>query len=204
MDNNFLDVLMHQFSGSAVDMLGSQLGIENQQAKLAMSQFLPIIVKALAGNASQSQGAESLHNALQRDHSGSILENLTGAISKPNVQDGGGILGHVFGGQMSAVTDFISKNTGLQPESVNRMMKTAAPIILGMLGKQLASNRMSADDLSGYLQQSSRDVQRTDPRNMGMIGQLLDADNDGDIMDDVASMGMTFLQNWMNGRNVSM
>ena len=55
------------------------------------------ILGAMANNASKPGGADSLLGALQKDHDGSILDNLGGFLGQPNTDDGNGILGHVFG-----------------------------------------------------------------------------------------------------------
>ncbi len=199
--NNFLDILMQQFGGQTIDAVSQKFGINNDQTKIALSQFLPIITRALAGNSQSRGGADALHNAISKDHDGSILDNLMDAIAQPDEKDGAGILGHVLGGQSGAVADFIGRSAGLDASTIGAIMKMAAPIVLGSLGKQQRTNGFDAGGLSDFLQQTNRDVQRTDPKNMGMIGRLLDQDNDGNVWDDVASMGMGFLQNWMNGRS---
>ena len=50
----------------------------------------------MARNTSNQQGAESLHNALQKDHDGSILDNLGGFLNNAQSGPGAGILRHVL------------------------------------------------------------------------------------------------------------
>ncbi len=202
--SNFLDLLMNAFSGPVVRLISQRLGISPEQAQLALSQFLPIIMKALAGNASQKTGATALYNAVERDHDGSIFDQLQDFLGhKRQQEDGRGINRHVFGNQTSTVARFIGQTTGLSPETTSKLMEMAAPMVMGLLGKEQRQQQLNEEGLSHLLRNSTREVQQTDPINMGMIGKLLDADGDGDIMDDVAKMGMGFLKTWMNGRTAT-
>lgn len=204
MSQNFLDQLIEQFSGPVIGMISQYLGINREQTTMALSQILPILTKALANNASQTEGASALHTALEKDHDGSILENLSSFLMNFMVGDGSGILKHVLGNQASLVARFVSQNTGLSPAVVASLMQVAAPIVMGLLGKERKKQEMSAHDVAGVLQTTSKDVEKTDPINMGMIGRLLDSDKDGSVMDDVAQMGMYFLKSWLNGRGTAL
>ncbi|QQS30352.1 MAG: DUF937 domain-containing protein [Sphingobacteriales bacterium] len=199
--NNFLDLLNSQFGGQAAEMIGQQLGLDKGTTQLALSQFLPIFATALANNASQEEGANALFNAVTKDHDGSIFDNLLGFLGNFSQGPGMGIMGHVFGGQIDQIADFVSNNTGIDKNTTKSIMQIAAPLAMGLLGKQQRSQGLNAEGLAGLLNTSVNDVQKTDPKNMGLIGKLLDRDNDGNVLDDVAAMGMNFLKNWMNGRN---
>ncbi len=198
---NFLDYLMEKFGGEVITTIAAFLGIDRDKALFALSQLLPILTKALAGNASTSQGAASLHNAVVEDHDGSIMGSMASFINNYMTGEGSGILKHVLGDQTPAVAQFVGKSSGLNMAEVVSLMQIAAPIIMGLLGKKQREESLNEGGLSDMLNTSVRDVQKTDPKNMGMIGKLLDADGDGNVWDDVAGMGMNFLRNWMSGRS---
>ncbi|PSJ76878.1 hypothetical protein C7N43_11505 [Sphingobacteriales bacterium UPWRP_1] len=197
---NFVDLLTQQFSGDTAEMIGQQLGLDKGTTQLALSQFLPVIATALANNASNEDGASSLYNAVEKDHDGSIMNNLMGFLGNFSQGPGAGILGHVFGNQMGQVAEFVSKNTGIDTGTAQNLMQIAAPMVMGLLGQQQRSQGLNQQGLAQLLNSSVQDVQRTDPKNMGLIGKLLDRNNDGNVFDDVAALGMSFLKNWMNGR----
>lgn len=61
---------------------------------------VPVILSGLNKNAQTPEGAASLNSALESKHDGSLLDNIGGLLSGNMgdlLQDGGGILGHVFG-----------------------------------------------------------------------------------------------------------
>lgn len=199
-NNNFLDLLTQQFGGNMTDLISQQLGVSRGTAQLALSQFLPIITAALANNSATEEGASSLYNAVEKDHDGSIMNNLMDFLGNFSQGPGSGILGHVFGSQIGQVTEFVSKNTGLDAGTTQSLMQIAAPVVMGLLGQQQRTQGLNQQGLSQFLNTSVQDVHRTDPKNMGLIGKLLDRNNDGNVFDDVAAMGMSLLKNWMNGR----
>ena len=148
---------------------------------------------ALAKNASQNQGAESLHKALAKDHDGSILNDLGGFIQNANSGPGAGILGHVLGGRRPAVEQAIGRQTGVDNNSISNILEITAPILLGMLGKQQRSRNMDPGGMADLLRNSAGQISRQSPQGGALLTQLLDQDGDGDISDDVAKMGVSIL-----------
>ena len=67
----------------------------------AMAAALPLLLGALSRNASQGDGASSLHQALANDHDGSILDDIGGFLGSGNTSSGNDILGHVLGGHLA-------------------------------------------------------------------------------------------------------
>ncbi|MGB0881286.1 MAG: DUF937 domain-containing protein, partial [Polaribacter sp.] len=71
--------------------------------------------------------------------------------------------------------------------SVANILKTAAPILMGVLGKQSRQNNVNNSSdigglLGGLLGGNSADKEQS------FLEQILDADGDGSIVDDVAGM----------------
>lgn len=184
--SQLLDQLTSQLSGDALESLSRSLGADRNQTQSAMSAALPVLLGALAKNAAQPSGAESLHNALERDHDGSILDNLSGAISSPNLTDGDGILKHVLGGRRDQVTTGLSKASGLGSDQVTKMLATLAPLVLGSLGRAKRTRGMGTEDLSNMLGQERSAMETKEPALGGLLTGLLDRDGDGSIMDDLA------------------
>ena len=104
-------------------------------------------------NASSPEGAAGLLNALNNKHEGSILDNLSGlfngGVDDSVKQDGAGILGHILGGKQSGVQQVIGQISGLDADTVGNILKIAAPLVMGYLGKQKNNqNIANSGDLS--------------------------------------------------------
>ncbi len=177
---------------SLINIVTSQMGARPEQAQSALGAAMPMILSALTKNAASSDGAKGIFDAIMKKHDGSILDNLEGVITKKEVlEDGGGILGHVFGNKTDAVANAVSKSSGIDMSSAMNIMKMAAPVIMGYLGRHTRQRNISnpseiSNILSGMLGGQANEEQ-------SFIEKLLDQDHDGSIMDDIAGMGMKFL-----------
>ena len=125
----------------------------------------------------------------QKKHDGSILDNLGGLLGNQDVMtDGAGILGHVFGGREQNVAQAVSRKSGMDMGSAMNLLKMAAPVIMGYLGKQSRQNNVSdangIGDLLGGILGGSGSAQE----EQSLVTQILDADGDGSVIDDIIGM----------------
>ena len=128
--------------------------------------------------------------ALSGKHDGSILDNLgglfQGGVDDNVLQDGAGILGHVLGGKQDTVTNALSSQSGMDAGAVGNILKVAAPLLMGVLGKQ--SKQSGVSDASGLNGLLGGMLGGQPKQNQSLIASLIDADGDGSILDDVAGM----------------
>ena len=195
--DSIIQLLISQMGGGAVGKISDQLGIDEDKTQQAIGMALPVLIGALNRNTEQSGGAEALVGALQRDHDGSILDNLSGAVTKEEtVQDGLAILGHVFGERQSNVQGSISRATGLDQDQVMRIFALLAPIVLGALGQMQRKKNLDAQGVSKLLQEERTTVEKT---GSGLV-QLLDMDGDGDVSEEIISLGSNLLGGLFGGK----
>ena len=180
--------LMKTLAGGGLSQIGNSLGIDKQTAGTALSAAVPLLVSALARNASEPQGAESLHQALAEDHDGSILKNVSGYLQNPQAANGAGILGHVLGDQQPVVTKGLAKGTGLDMAQVVQLLQIAAPLVMGVLGKQQQKKGLDTNGLSTFLGNQQQKAQQSNPDLLGTLNNLLDADQDGSALDEIAGV----------------
>lgn len=181
---SIIETLSGQLLGGQLDSLSSALGEDPQKTKSAVAQALPVLLGALAHNASKPEGANSLLGALERDHDGSLLDNLQDFMRSPNLDDGNGILRHALGGRQGRLETGLSKSSGLDPQKMKMLMAMLAPVVMAALGKARREKQMDSDGLMGLLKGERETLERQAPE-MGLLGSLLDKDGDGQILDDV-------------------
>lgn len=190
--SGILDLLNSDLGKTLVSGVAGQTGQDESKAGSVLTMAMPVLMKAMQRNAATPEGAEGLMNALNNDkHNGSILDNLSGLFSggvDSNVMDEGSkILGHVLGGKQENVTNALSQKSGVDSSSVGNILKVAAPILMGVLGKksrqQNVSNSSGIGNLLGGLLGNNSSAQE-----QSFLESMLDADGDGSIIDDVAGM----------------
>lgn len=196
MDDNFLDTL------------SSQIGADDrQQTATAASGIMSTLVSALAKNASTPEGAASLSNALDRDHDGSVLDNLFGMLGgqvqpqNPRALNGAGILNHLLGEQQGGAVDMISKMSGLDSSKTGNLMTMLAPMVMGLLGQQKQQQGLDVNGLTGLLTQTVTSQKQSGNPLVDMATRFLDKDGDGSMIDDIAGMvGKNLLGNLFGKR----
>jgi hypothetical protein len=180
--------IMQQLSGKVLSGIAKKVGVDEQTASTALAIGMPLLVAALAKNASKPEGAQALHKALANDHDGSILNDVAGYLKDPQAANGAGILGHVLGNQQSVVAQGLAQNTGLQSDQVGQLLQIAAPLVMGALGSQQQQQGLDTKGLSSFLGSQQQQAQQSQPDVMGAINTLLDANHDGSSLDDILGM----------------
>ncbi|HRV92860.1 MAG TPA: DUF937 domain-containing protein [Anaerolineae bacterium] len=192
--DSLLNTLAGQIDDRTIQQLSSQIGADPNTTQQAVSAALPMLLGALERNTTSSQGAEALTNAVQRDHNGSILNNLSSALADPaTLQDGSAILGHVLGANQSNVQSGISSFSGLDQNSTGQLLALLAPVVLGALGQMQQQHNLDANGVAGVLQNERPQTESI----LGGFAQLLDMDHDGDITDDIINIGSQLLSGWL-------
>lgn len=190
--SGLLDLLNSPMGKQLISGVAGQTNQPENKTADVLSMAMPLLLGAMKKNVSSPQGAQGLMSALSDKHDGSILDNLgglfQGGVDDSVINDGAGILGHVFGGKQPQVENALSEKSGLDAGSVAQILKIAAPIVMGFLGKQTAQSNVS--DSSGMNALLGSMLGGQPQQNQSLITTLLDADGDGSILDDVAGMVM--------------
>lgn len=192
--NAITQIVTQQLGGSAARTIAQRFGISETTANAAIQMGVPLILTALARNASQPQEAQNLHQAVATDHDGSIFDNVTGYLQNPQSANGAGILGHVFGSQKPAVENNLAQATGMDQSSAGGLLETLAPLVMGSLGKAQQQNGLDASGLSDLLNNQQQEAQANAPGAMSMLSSLLDQNKDGSSMDDLQRMAASFFK----------
>lgn len=198
---NVIELLQGQLDPNLVNQLSQHIGAESpEQTEAAAAGIISTLVAGLNKNAATPEGANALVSALDRDHDGSLLEDVAGFLlgsrqpSNASTLNGAGILGHILGSKQSGAVDMISKATGLDSSQIMKLMISLAPMVLAALGKARKQEGISAGNIGDILSGSVQS-QVNQRQEMSILTRFLDADGDGSVMDDIADMGMKFFLN---------
>ena len=185
-----LEALLGLLQGQDLGNLASQVGGNEGEVKNGVMAALPAMLAALGKNAGTEKGAEELNNALENKHDGSILDNLSGYLSDPDLKDGAGILNHLFGNQTSNVANAVSQSSGLDTNGSMKMLQMLAPILMGILGQQKKQNNLDAKGLGNLTSMlaSNFGSEAGTSGIMETVTNLLDANKDGNVVDDIMGM----------------
>jgi hypothetical protein len=185
---SILEILTSALGGGAIDAISKKLGLSKSTTTAIVQAALPLLLSALARNSSTPAGANSLQNALKKDHDGSILDDVLGAFTNAEQSDGASILGHIFGAQRTSVQQGLGRATNADANQVGQVMEMLAPILMGALGKQTTQSNLDAGSLSDLLRGTAQQAQKAQPVQPDVMDSLLgmlDTNKDGSVIDDV-------------------
>ena len=185
-----LEALLGLLQGQDLGQLAEQVGGNEGQVKNGVMAALPAMLTALSKNTGTEKGAQELNNALEKKHDGSILDNLSGYLSNPDLKDGAGILNHLFGNQTSNVANAVSQSSGLDTNGSMKMLQMLAPILMGMLGQQKKQNNLDAEGIGNLTSMLASNFGSEAGASgiIDVVTNLLDANKDGNVMDDIMGM----------------
>ena len=187
---NLTGLLNDALSGNTVNQISQTIGADEGTTANAIQAAVPLLLGGLARNSQSPEGASSLLGALDRDHDGSVLDDLGGFLAGAagGSGAGAGILGHVFGGQQSQIAQGVSTASGLDMNKVGPLLAMLAPIVMGALGRShQQQGGLDPSSLAGMLGGAQNQMASGSPI-MDMLGGLLDQNHDGSAVDDVIGM----------------
>ena len=183
---DLLQMVLQAQGGGAVNEIAKNFGLNANQAQSAIEHLLPALGSGLAKNAATPQGLEGLMGALSKGGHGKYLDDLSNLSSANALNDGNGILGHVFGSKdvSRQVAAQAAAQTGIGADVLKKMLPVLATMAMGALAKQsLGGGR----GLPGAAQAGAGGLG-------GMLGSFLDQNKNGSIADDVMGMLGKFLK----------
>jgi len=186
--SGLLDGLMQQLDQGTMQQVSSELGTDQATASSAVATALPLLVAALARNASNPDGATALAGALDRDHDGTGLGDLTSLLSGAQGGVGQKMLGHILGGGQPAVAQSLGAATGLDSAKTTKLLMMLAPLVLAYPGRAKKEKGLDAGGLGTMLGGERDRLQAQGGGALGGLLSMLDRDKDGSVVDDVGGM----------------
>lgn len=192
--SGLLDLLSSPMGKQLISGVAGQTGNSTDQTGSVLTMALPLLMGAMKKNASTPEGAQGLMNALSNKHDGGILNDLGGlfggGVDQSVKDDGAGILGHILGGKQAQVENALSQKSGMDTSTIATILQVAAPILMGMIGKQ--KQQKNVNDASGMqnLLGGMMGGGKQADKQQSLIESFLDSNGDGSILDDVASLAL--------------
>jgi len=176
---NILDAIIGAQDGAAVQQLGTQFGLSQDQTTTALSALVPALASGMQRNIQNEGGLAGVVAALSQGNHGRYLDNPTTLDQADATAEGNGILGHILGSKdvSREVATRAAGQTGLSADLLKRMLPLAATLMMGALAKRSSSAIPGSGGLGGQ-----------GGGIAGMLGSLLDRNRDGSVLDDVTSM----------------
>ena len=144
------DMLANAQNGNGIDALARQFGLSQQQTQTALEALLPAFSQGLKRNASDPYGVGAFLTAMASGQHVKYFEDASKAFAPQGVQEGNGILGHLFGSKelSRAVASQAAQATGIGQDILKQMMPAIASMLMGGLFKQ-STGQLQAGGFGG-------------------------------------------------------
>jgi len=186
---NLIDLLLQQFgSPVALEKLASMTGLSRTDLEKAVKGGVPAILGVLLKLAGSQAGLGQLTGMLDKVQGlkPEVLEETIGGLDEAKVEKGASVLGSLLSGKGLAIAMLLAKVLGIDAKSIGKLLKTLAPLILGLLANQWKQRGGSPADLSRLLEEQKPNIEAALPKGLSLA----------DIPDlgDVAGAGSSLLK----------
>lgn len=174
---------------SLVEQIAGRFGISGDQARRAIQSMAPALARGVERETQQPGGMDSLITALQTGGHQRYLDDPSILTQPESIEDGNAILGHVFGSKDVSrnVAAFASDKTGLDSSILKQILPMLAPVVMGMLAKQMRGGGGGQAAAPGGQGGGGGGL-------IDVLGGFLDTNKDGSMMDDLLSMAQNFMK----------
>lgn len=181
MSINLLDLAKNYITPDILQGASKFLGESPAGTTSAIGAILPSLLGGLSSKAATTDGASSIMNMLtQGGHDGSALSSVAGLFSgnsnnhAESLNAGSGIIKSLLGDKASSIIDTISNFSGIKQSSTSSLMSMAAPVLMGLVGKQVSSNGLGVSGLASLLGGQSEHIKSAMPASLvGSLGGAL-------------------------------
>ena len=145
------EMLANAQNGNGMDALSRQFGLNQQQTQAALEALMPAFSQGLKRNASDPYGVGSFLQAMASGQHAKYFDDASRAFSPQGVDEGNGILGHLFGSKdlSRAVAAQAAQATGVGQNILQQMLPVVASMIMGGLFKQSTGQMQAASGMGG-------------------------------------------------------
>ncbi len=184
---NLLDLVKDQVSGPLASAASGFLGESESNISSAMGAIAPSLLGKVMDMASDESGAQSIMD-MAGSVDGGMLDNIGGLFGggadavNGLMNSGGGMLNTLLGNNQGGLITKIAGLSGMSSGNAGSLLKMAAPMIMGVLGRQITKGGLNASGLMNMLGGQKSIIQGALPSGLdsvlgfakGMGGDVLD------------------------------
>ena len=177
MAANLMDLAKTALTPDLMQKVSALIGESPANTQKAVDGAIPSVLAGLLNFASSNpEGPARLISLLTQGNYTGLLGNLSGLLSGgSSTQDllktGKDLLGIIFGGRLGALTDLVANSSGIKSTSASSLLSLIAPLLLGLIGRETASQGLNASSLVSLLLGQKDLIARAAPAGLaGVLG----------------------------------
>lgn len=152
---NLLETLKGYVTPDLIGRAAALLGESEPGVSKAVGGILPTVLGGLLGKAASTGGANELMGLFAAGaHNGDILDNVPDLLDGATAtapETGGALLGSLLGDKTGGIANLLSSFSGIKNSSVLSLLGIAAPLVMGVVGRQVRTQGLDATGLQSLL-----------------------------------------------------
>jgi OmpA-OmpF porin, OOP family len=148
---NLLDGVKSLLGTQGIESIAGMLGENTHNTQMAANSGVATLLASMMQNAASGNGsgaASLLKMVTGGGLDASALGNLAGMLGGGDglsslASSGGGIISSLLGNQSSGIADLLGSIAGVKSSSANSIMSMVAPILMGLVSKQVGTGGVS-------------------------------------------------------------
>jgi len=172
---SLLELVQETLTPDIVGKLSRLVGETPAATDSALRRAAPTVLAGVAANATTPDGVERMRSLVAdggwgADFLNSLGSRLSGGGGTSNLlASGATLVSNLFGSKSDALTDRIATGADIERSSASTILSLAAPIVMSVLGKQIASRGLDASGLSALLGSERASLLSALPAGIGAL-----------------------------------
>ena len=172
---SLIEAVKGYLTPNVVRSASSLTGESEASTTKALGGVVPTLLGGVTNMASSEKGSSNLMSMIHEGDFAAALDNPSsffgGNATQKMMGVGTQLTGSMFGNRSGSITDAVARTSGIKSSSANSLMALAAPLVMGVIGKQIVAHGLSASGLSSMLAgQKSEFISAMPPGVSQMIG----------------------------------
>jgi OmpA-OmpF porin, OOP family len=171
---SLMEAVKGYLTPETVRSASSLVGESESSTQKTLNGAVPSILSGLTGMVSSREGINNLGGLIREGGFGSAVDNIGslfsgGSTTSSMLGSGQQLLGKIFPGKASSVSDLLARSGGVSSSSATSLLSLAAPLIMGVLGKRAAAQNLDANGLAVNLLNEKSDIAAAAPSGLSQI-----------------------------------
>jgi OmpA-OmpF porin, OOP family len=171
---SLMDAVKGYLTADTVRSASSLVGESESSTRQTLNGAVPSIFSGLINMVSSREGVSSLGGLIRDGGFGSAVDNIGslfsgGSTTSSMLGAGQQLVGKIFPGKGSSVTDLLARSGGVSSSSATSLLSLAAPLIMGVLGKRAAAQNLDANGVANALLSEKSEIAAAAPSGLSQI-----------------------------------
>jgi outer membrane protein OmpA-like peptidoglycan-associated protein len=171
---SLLDAVKGYLTPETVRSASSLVGESESSTRQTLNGAVPSILSGLTNMVSSREGVNTFGGLIRDGGFGSAVDNIGslfsgGSTTSSMLGAGQQLIGKIFPGKSSSVTDLVARSGGVSSSSATSLLSLAAPLVMGVLGKRAAAQGLDSSGLANTLLNEKSDIAAAAPAGLSQI-----------------------------------